>query len=96
MAEAERIRMNGIAYSAPPRMNAERDGESRRTTVRAGSVDSATILKLSREIEAAAPRSSLPKFSETYFCVATGSPRSVSVVKTAVEAASIDHKPTSA
>jgi len=50
MAEAESTRMNGIAYSAPPRMSVERDGESRRTTVRAGSVDSATILKLSREV----------------------------------------------
>ena len=60
MTEAERSRMNGSVYSPPPRMSVERDGERRRTAVKVGSVDSATIVKLSREIEAAAPRSPLP------------------------------------
>jgi len=60
IAEAESTMMNGIGYPGPPRMSVERDGESRRTAVKAGSVDSATIVKLSREIEAAALRSPLP------------------------------------
>lgn len=54
MAEADRIRMNGTVYSAPPRMSVERDEERRRVAVKVGSVDSSTIVKLSRWTMAAA------------------------------------------
>ena len=60
MAEADRIRMNEIVYSASARMSVERDEERRRAAVKVGSVDSATIVKLSCEIEAVTPRSLLP------------------------------------
>jgi hypothetical protein len=40
--------MNGSVYSVPPRMSVERDEERRRATIKVGSVNSATIVKLGR------------------------------------------------